>query len=231
MKILKLFIIILIALIPRRALFASSALTVTLYSLLSSASMAAFRYLLSVLQIYSLHDVYYRFSVLAVNIGTQPISNNCSLDAAMFLLWLPHLTSRSSRSRKWRQNLWRYTNMKSLWKLTAAYIETELQCCQYLQWIRKRSRSKICHAVDENHRRPLKGDKRKKAGEKMEHIFSSKLRLEIMKRADKKELNVAYGWRTYHVSGMLIFPPFSLCNVDCILCVIIRSFSWYGRIS
>jgi len=41
----------------------------------------------------------------------------------------------------------------------------------------------------------------------------------------KKELNVAYGWRTYHVSGMLIFPPFSLCNVDCILCVIIRSFS------
>jgi len=33
---------------------------------------AAFRYSLSVLKIYSIHNMHYRFSVLAVNIGTQP---------------------------------------------------------------------------------------------------------------------------------------------------------------
>jgi len=33
---------------------------------------AAFRYSLSVLKIYTVRNVYYRFSVLAVNIGTQP---------------------------------------------------------------------------------------------------------------------------------------------------------------
>jgi len=32
----------------------------------------AFRYSLSVLKIYSVRNVYYRFSVLAVNIETQP---------------------------------------------------------------------------------------------------------------------------------------------------------------
>jgi len=36
-------------------------------------SMAAFRYSLSVLKIYSARYVYYRFSVLAVNIETQPM--------------------------------------------------------------------------------------------------------------------------------------------------------------
>jgi len=35
--------------------------------------MAAFRYSLSVLKIYSARYVYYRLSVLAVNIETQPI--------------------------------------------------------------------------------------------------------------------------------------------------------------
>jgi len=35
--------------------------------------MAAFRYSLPVLKIYSMRDINYRFSVLAVNIGTQPI--------------------------------------------------------------------------------------------------------------------------------------------------------------
>jgi len=33
---------------------------------------AAFRYSLSVLKIYSIHNMHYRFSVLAVNIGTHP---------------------------------------------------------------------------------------------------------------------------------------------------------------
>jgi len=32
----------------------------------------AFRYSLSILKIYSIHNMHYRFSVLAVNIGTQP---------------------------------------------------------------------------------------------------------------------------------------------------------------
>lgn len=39
----------------------------------------------------------------------------------------------------------------------------------------------------------------------------------------KKELNVAYGWRTYHVSGMLGLPfrlslslPLALPHIDCI---------------
>jgi len=35
--------------------------------------MAAFRYSLSVLKIYSARYVYYRFSVLAENIETQPV--------------------------------------------------------------------------------------------------------------------------------------------------------------
>jgi len=37
------------------------------------SSKAAFRYSLSVLKIYSARNVYYRFSVLAVNIETQPM--------------------------------------------------------------------------------------------------------------------------------------------------------------
>jgi len=36
------------------------------------AIMAVLRYSLPVLKIYSLCHIYYRFSVLAVNIGTQP---------------------------------------------------------------------------------------------------------------------------------------------------------------
>jgi len=35
--------------------------------------LAAFRYSLPVLEIYSMRDINYRFSVLAVNIGTQPL--------------------------------------------------------------------------------------------------------------------------------------------------------------
>jgi len=50
--------------------------------------------------------------------------------------------------------------------------------------------NEICYAVDDNHRRPLKGNKYKKIGEKIEYIFPSKLRLEMMKQTDEKELNV-----------------------------------------
>jgi len=39
------------------------------------ATMAACRYSLPVPKTYSVHNVYYRFSVLAVNIGMQPISS------------------------------------------------------------------------------------------------------------------------------------------------------------
>jgi len=38
----------------------------------SICKMAAFRYSLSVLKIYSIHNMHYRFLVLAVNIGTHP---------------------------------------------------------------------------------------------------------------------------------------------------------------
>lgn len=58
----------------------------------------------------------------------------------------------------------------------------------------------------------------------------------------KKELNVAYGWRTYHISGIYIytvsyFPPFSLWKLsNCELlhnCMIIsllrrRNLEWYA---
>jgi len=40
----------------------------------SLETVAVFRYSLSVLQIYSIRDVHYRFSVLAVNIGTPVAS-------------------------------------------------------------------------------------------------------------------------------------------------------------
>jgi len=36
------------------------------------STLAAIRYLLPVLKIYSVRNVYYKFLVLAVNIGTQP---------------------------------------------------------------------------------------------------------------------------------------------------------------
>lgn len=42
----------------------------------------------------------------------------------------------------------------------------------------------------------------------------------------KKELNVAYGWRTYHVSGMLVFSAFLFVQRRLRLRVIIWSFSY-----
>jgi len=44
--------------------------------ILSAPSKTVFRYLLPVLKIYSARNVYYKFSVLTVNIGIQPKSHD-----------------------------------------------------------------------------------------------------------------------------------------------------------
>jgi len=49
---------------------------------------AVLRYSLPVLKIYSTRYMHYRFSVLAVNIGTQPQKHNCSLSSCIWLFYI-----------------------------------------------------------------------------------------------------------------------------------------------
>jgi len=56
----------------RSTIHAKMELGALVYGNSDGPTKAAFRYSLSVLEIYSARHVYYRFSVLAVNIETQP---------------------------------------------------------------------------------------------------------------------------------------------------------------